>query len=154
MLETRLFLAMLSRIGRHDTTLPVCQIPIQELCPDGVYHSIYADVGAMIRRIITHSLLLEVLGPGGERLKNPPLLGRPLIGRADYLPEKSIVEAVFNEHLRPYLVELTGNFTKVQITQLLKLKSPAAHRIYWLLREYAAFGKRTVKLSECGTCWD
>lgn len=30
-LETRLFVAMLRRIGREDTTLPVCRIPVREL---------------------------------------------------------------------------------------------------------------------------
>ena len=50
--------------------------------------------------------------------------------------------------LREYLLELRDNFTKAQLTELLKLKSASSYRIYWLLREYAAFGKRTIKLDE------
>jgi len=50
--------------------------------------------------------------------------------------------------LLPYLLELRDNFTKAQLTELLKLKSASSYRIYWLLREYAAFGKRTIKLQE------
>lgn len=147
-LEMRFFLAMLSCIGRDDTILPVCRIAVKDICPDGAYNSIYGDVREMVRNIITRSLFLEVLGPGGERVKKPAILGRPLMGRADYLPNEGVVEAVFNEHLRPYLLELKGNFTKAQLEQLLKIKSPASHRIYWLLREYVAFGKRTVGLAE------
>lgn len=147
-LEMRFFLAMLSCIGRDDTVLPICRIPVKDICPEGTYNSIYGDVREMVRTITTRALLLEVLGPNGERVKKPAILGRPLMGRADYLPNEGLVEAVFNEHLRPYLLELKGNFTKAQLEQLLKIKSPSSHRIYWLLREYAAFGKRTVSLSE------
>jgi hypothetical protein len=71
-----------------------------------------------------------------------------LMGKALYLKKEGVVEAVFNDHLRPYLLELTSNFTKAQLSQLLKIKRPTSHRIYWLLREYVAFGKRTVGVDE------
>jgi hypothetical protein len=147
-LEMRCFLAMLSRISRDDTVLPVCRIPVRELCADSTSKNVYQEVRAMTVSLAKRALLLEVLGPNGERLPEPDVKNRPLMGAIDYLRREGVVEAAFNEHLRPYLLELKNNFTKAQLGQLLKLKRPASHRIYWLLREYAPFGKRTVSLSE------
>jgi hypothetical protein len=147
-LEMRFFLAMLSRIGREDTTLPLCRIAVKEICSDSSSATVYADVREMVTRISTRSLLMEVLGPNGERLKQPDIRAFPLMGAAYYLKKEGVVEAVFNEHLRPYLLELTSNFTKAQLSQVLKIKRPTSHRIYWLLREYASFGKRTIGVDE------
>jgi hypothetical protein len=147
-LEMRFFLAMLSRIGREDTTLPVCRITVKEICPDSSSATVYADVREMVTRMLSRILLLEILGPNGERVKQPDIQGFPLMGKALYLKKEGIVEAVFNDHLRPYLLELTSNFTKAQLSQLLKIKRPTSHRIYWLLREYLSFGKRTVGVDE------
>ena len=147
-LEMRFFLAMLSRISREDTTLPVCRITVKEICPDSSSATVYADVREMVTRMLSRILLLEILGPNGERVKQPDIQGFPLMGKALYLKKEGIVEAVFNDHLRPYLLELTSNFTKAQLSQLLKIKRPTSHRIYWLLREYLAFGKRTVGVNE------
>lgn len=147
-LEMRFFLAMLSRISREDSTLPTCRITVKEICPDSTSATVYADVREMVTRMLSRILLLEILGPNGERVKQPDIQGFPLMGRALYLKKEGVVEAVFNDHLRPYLLELTSNFTKAQLSQLLKIKRPTSHRIYWLLREYLAFGKRTVGVDE------
>ena len=147
-LEMRCFLAMISRIGREDTALPVCRIPVRELCADSNSKNVYTEVRAMTEKMASRFLLLEVLGPNGERMKEPDIKNRPLMGAIDYLKREGVVEAVFNEHLKPYLLELKNNFTKAQLSQVLKIKRPASHRIYWLLREYVAFGKRTISVSE------
>jgi hypothetical protein len=147
-LEMRCFLAMISRIGREDTALPVCRIPVRELCADSNSKNVYTEVRAMTEKMASRFLLLEVLGPNGERMKEPDIKNRPLMGAIDYLKREGVVEAVFNEHLKPYLLELKNNFTKAQLSQVLKIKRPASHRIYWLLREYVAFGKRTISVGE------
>jgi hypothetical protein len=147
-LEMRCFLAMISRISREDTALPVCRIPVRELCADSNSKNVYTEVRAMTEKMASRFLLLEVLGPNGERMKEPDIKNRPLMGAIDYLKREGVVEAVFNEHLKPYLLELKNNFTKAQLSQLLKIKRPASHRIYWLLREYVAFGKRIISVSE------
>ena len=146
--EMRFFLAMLSHITRDDKVLPVCRIHVSEICPDSKNNSLYADVRQMVDSIVSRTLTLEVLGPNGERLKKPDYTKWPLMGRASYVGSEGVVVAAFNDHLRPYLVELKNNFTKAQLGQLLKLKSPTSHRIYWLLREFAAFGKRTISVAE------
>ena len=58
--------------------------------------------------------------------------------------------ATFNPLIMPYLLQLreNGNFTLAALDELRKLKSPDSARIYWLLREYADFGERTISISQ------
>lgn len=147
-LEMRFFLALLSRIGRDDDSFTVCEVPVREICSSSASNAIYNEVREMVRSIGTRALFIEALSPEGKRMKDPDVLTLPLMGRAYYRRKTGVVEASFNENIRPYLLELRDNFTKAQLSQLLKLKSPVSHRIYWLLREYAAFGKRVIGLAE------
>ena len=147
-LEMRFFLALLSRIGRDDDSFAVCEVPVREICSSSTSNAIYNEVREMVRSIGTRALFIEALSPDGKRVKDPDVLTLPLMGRAYYRRKTGMVEASFNENIRPYLLELRDNFTKAQLSQLLKLKSPSSHRIYWLLREYAAFGKRIISLAE------
>ena len=147
-LEMRFFLALLSRIGRDDDSFTVCEVPVREICSSSASNAIYNEVREMVRSIGTRALFIEALSLDGKRMKDPDVLTLPLMGRAYYRRKTGMVEASFNENIRPYLLELRDNFTKAQLSQLLKLKSPVSHRIYWLLREYAVFGKRVIGLAE------
>ena len=147
-LEMQFFLALLSRIGRDDDSFAVCEVPVREICSNSTSNAIYNEVREMVRSVGTRALFIEALSPDGKRVKDPDVLTLPLMGRAYYRRKTGMVEASFNENIRPYLLELRDNFTKAQLSQLLKLKSPVSHRIYWLLREYAAFGKRVIGLAE------
>ncbi len=149
-LEGRLFLAMLSRIGREDRQFIACRVPIVELAVDkNSSHSIYDRVKQMLKDFSTRSVLIDkpqsrVRKAGAE----PDYKTIPLLAYAEYCGGEGEIEARFNDLLMPYLLELRDNFTKAELIQLLKLKSPVSHRIYWLLREYAHFGKRTIGLRE------
>lgn len=147
-LEMRLFLLMLSQIKRADADLPVSRIAVRDLVPDSTSHSLYHEVRTTIQQLLTRTIILEKVGEGGQRFAQPELVGWPLLGQARYLPAQGLVEVVFNERLRAYLLELKGNFTRAQLQQLLQLKSPASHRIYWLLREHVDFGQRTIPVEK------
>jgi hypothetical protein len=51
------------------------------------------------------------------------------------------------DELRPYLEQSGVAYTSAPYYQLAKLGSPLAHRLYWLLRENAAQGTRTLELA-------
>ena len=140
-LETRLFLAMLVRIDREAAGFSVVQIPVRELSPESNSNTLYADVDEMTKKLASRVLHIEVLAPDGSRERKPSRLNRPLMARCDYLAKKGIIEAKFNEEVRDYLLDLRRNFTQAQVSQLLLIRSPTSHRIYWLVREYAQQGK-------------
>ena len=147
-LEMRLFLCMLGRIGRHDTAFTECSIPVRELAPEGSANVPYSEVAAMVKQLTRRALDIEKLGPEGRRQKDPDLISIPLMSFASYSKSEGTVVSRFNDAIRPYLLQLRDNFTKAEIKHLQKLKSVSSHRIYWLLKEYAAFGRRTVGLNE------
>ena len=147
-LEMRLFLAMLGRIGRHDTAFTECSIPVRELAPEGSVNVPYSEVAAMVKQLTRRALDIEKLGPEGRRQKDPDIVSIPLMSFASYSKSEGTVVSRFNDAIRPYLLQLRDNFTKAEIKHLQKLKSVSSHRIYWLLKEYATFGRRTVSLSE------
>ena len=147
-LEMRLFLCMLGRIGRHDTAFTECSIPVRELAPEGSANVPYSEVAAMVKQLTRRALDIEKLGPEGRRQKDPDIISIPLMSFASYSKSEGTVVSRFNDAIRPYLLQLRDNFTKAEIKHLQKLKSVSSHRIYWLLKEYAAFGRRTVTLNE------
>ena len=102
----------------------------------------------MLKGFGSCTLLVEELDLQGRPRKQPNFVVIPLLAYAKYLDGEGMIEARFNDELLPHLLELRDNFTKAQLTELLKLKSSSSYRIYRLLREYAAFSKRTIKLEE------
>lgn len=156
-LQMRLFMLLLSRTGKDDDTLATHNISVRELCPDTASKAVYADVNTMREGMLGFVMNVEELGPNGVRVPNPNLLGRPLMGVCDYLQGEGMIRAAFNVHMRPYVLDLkNGFFTKASLTHLLKLKSPFSHRIYLLLREFAAMGlaRRVLGLDELRTILD
>jgi plasmid replication initiation protein len=145
--ESRLFLALLARVQRNDKAFSKCRIAVREIMTTSS-NSVYDQVRRMLKEFAGRTLIIEQLGPDGRPVKKPNFTVIPLLAYATYIEGEGLIDAQFNDLLLPYLLELRDNFTKAQLTELLKLKSANSYRIYWLLREYAAFGKRTIKLEE------
>jgi hypothetical protein len=108
----------------------------------------YDQVRKTLKEFTGRTIVIEKLDEAGKPLKRPDFVVLPLLAYAEYKQGEGLVEAQFNDRLIPYLLELRDNFTKAQLAELLKLKSASSYRIYWLLREYAAFGKRAMGLLE------
>lgn len=147
-IESRLFLALLARCTRDDTAFAKCRVSVAEIMAASGSNRRYDQVRKMLKDFAGRTLLVEKLDVQGRPKKNPGYVVLPLLAYAEYIDGEGVIEARFNDLLLPYLLELRDNFTKAQLTELLKLKSASSYRIYWLLREYATFGKRTIKLEE------
>jgi hypothetical protein len=147
-LETRLFLHLLANIGRNDTTFGLCRVEVAELLGEMNSQNTYKLVREAVEEFATRTITIEQLSAVGRRSRQPDFVVLPLLSIAQYKGGEGAVEARFNDAVVPYLLELRDNFTKAQLTELLKLKNPYSHRIYWLLREYSAFGQRVVGLAD------
>ncbi|WP_035566643.1 replication initiation protein [Hymenobacter sp. IS2118] len=145
--ETRLFMAMLARISRGDQEFEACQVAVHDIVV-GASNNNYAHVKKLLDHFGKCTLRIEELSPDGRRCQKRTFTVIPLVDYARYCDGAAFVEARFNNLLLPYLLELRDNFTKAQLVELLKIKSPSTCRIYWLLREYASFGKRTIPVDE------
>lgn len=159
--EMRLFMAMLSRIGRDDEEFREMFVPLTEVVAlSGRRPSVkdYQQVEAMCDLLVSRVLRIERPSEEGGRRRRrgrrdgeaatPDFDLLPLMAYAKYRGAEGALRVRFNDEVMPYLLQLHQNFTKAQVVQLLKLKSPHSYRIYWLLKEYGTFGNRTLGVDE------
>lgn len=144
--ETRLFMAMLTRLSAQDGSFLKCQVIVRDIMDHASNN--YSHVRKMLDGFASRKLRIETLSPEGHRPRQRTYKVIPFLAYAEYKEGAGQIEARFNDELLPYLLELSGNFTKAQLAELLKLKGASSFRIYWLLREYDSFGKRVIALSE------
>lgn len=150
-LQMRLFLALLSRIDFDDTDFQEHFVPLAELVNKLDGGSAYEQVDEMCKKLTQFTLYIEKLEEGTRRRrKRPNFEYIPLMAKAEYRGDMGGVMAIFNPLIMPYLLQLrqSGNFTLAALDELRKLKSPYSLRIYWLLKEYADFGKRTMSVDD------
>ena len=150
-LQMRLFVSMLARQDFGQTEFRSHLIPIKELILNSQSGSAYERVDAMCQSIMEFKIYIEKLEPQTRRrTKKPAFTYINLISTASWEPELGGVVASFNADALPYLLQLqdAGNFTLADLEEIQKLKSPSALRIYWLLKEYAEFGRRTMSVQE------
>lgn len=150
-LQMRLFLALLSRIEFNDVDFKEHFVPASELVFERHGGSAYAQIDEMCSNITSFKLYIELLEEGTSRRRRRPKYDYiPLMAKAGYDGDLGGVVATFNPLIMPYLLQLreNGNFTLAALDELRKLKSSDSARIYWLLREYADFGERTISISQ------
>ena len=62
--------------------------------------------------------------------------------------DNGVIEYAFDKRLKPYLLELKDNFTRYNISNILKLKSSYSIQIFELLSQYKTIGNRTISIDE------
>lgn len=65
-----------------------------------------------------------------------------------YHKNKAILDLRFDPLLKPYLLELAGEYTKYQLKNILELKSSYSLRVYELIKQWESVGKRVIKLAD------
>jgi plasmid replication initiation protein len=139
--EQRLILTMIARIQPDDEDFKPYRIGIAELADFlGVARgSAYREC-----KKITKSLLSRVL----EINECGRLLQTHWVSSADYIDGTGIVNLSFDPLLKPYLLQLKGNFTSCKLGMLLSFKSQYTMRMYTFLKQYERLKEREIELSE------
>jgi len=70
------------------------------------------------------------------------------LSSAEYIAGEGEVELCFDPKLKPYMLQLKERFTTYKLLNVVKLRSRYSVRLYELLKQYEASGKRTFELSE------
>lgn len=145
-LELRLFLAGLSRVNQADDVFAEYRVPFHEIIGDQDGGNSYKQLKAACTNITKRDVYIEVLNDDGSRNPEADFDSYPLMAKASYRRTQGVILFEFNHHMRGYLLNLreNGHFTMAHLAQVLKLKSVYAFRLYWLLKEYASFGKRRL----------
>ncbi len=142
LLESRLFVCLLGRIDRKDKEFVLCRIPVSELYPDEkVGGKAYSQVREAVIRLASRVIHVETRDEQGRR----EIVSNPLMATCRYKEGSGYLIAQFNNFVKPYLLELQGNFTVAEIQTLLGFRSFYSYRLYWLLKS-SAFHHDTIKL--------
>lgn len=95
---------------------------------------------------ITEKLMRRVLKI--HDIEKQELLQVSWLSSAHYKSKQGYVLLEFSPKLKPYLLQLKNQFTKISIIDTLKLKSIYAIRILELLLQYLSIGSRTISVEE------
>lgn len=139
--EQRLILAMIAKIQPEDEDFKPYLIGIGELAEFmGVSKtSMYQECQKITKRLLERAI--EINEASG-------LLQIGWVSSAKYLNGKGMVRLSFDPLLKPYLLQLKGNFTSCKLKMLLSFKSQYTMRIYNLLKQYEKLKVREIELEQ------
>lgn len=140
LLEMRLFIAMLARINRGDKEFSTYRIPVSELYPeDKVGGKTYSQIKKAVIRLSGRTITVESKDERGMR----EIVSNPIMSTCRYKEKSGHVMAQFNNFVKPYLLELRGDFSVAQELTLIEFRSFYSFRVYWLLK-LSAFHSDTI----------
>ncbi|MDJ1505265.1 replication initiation protein [Xanthocytophaga agilis] len=128
--EMKIFLLMFAHLPWNIEELPVCRIAVKDVIP---YHSgeryprIKQACRELKRKFDSVEINRLVNGKEGFRLISA-------ISFIDYLDGNDFIEAKFSEEIKPYLIQMKGNFTTVELFELFSLKTSGAMRFYIMIK--------------------
>ena len=139
--EQRLILAMISMIGREDTDFKDYVIRLGDFWRylGTANKNQYSETKKITKRLLQRVLEIKTEKGG--------LLQCNWISSAEYIPGAGIVRLSFDPKLKPYLLFLKEEFTRYGLT-VIRFKSVYSIRIYGLLKQYEAIGRRKIAVSE------
>lgn len=138
--EQRLLMTMISRIQPDDEDFKPYRISVSELADFlGVARgSAYNECKKITRSLLGR--VLEINEPGR-------LLQTHWVSSADYVDGTGMVILTFDPQLKPYLLQLQGNFTSCKLGMLLSFKSQYTIRIYTFLKQHLLLKTREIELN-------
>src|SRR5664280_617526 len=139
--EQRLIFTMIARIQPEDEDFKPYNIRLHELADFlGINKNhIYADCKKITKKLLEK--VVEIQEPGR-------LLQTHWVSSADYVDGTGVVMLTFDPLLKPYLLQLKGNFTSSKLEMLLSFKSQYTMRMYTLLKQYERLKEREIELQQ------
>ncbi len=138
--EQRLILTMISRIQPDDEDFKAYRINVVEFADFlGIdKNSVYREFHKIQKSIVSRVLVFY-------EEDGPLVIG--WVSSAKYLEKEGAVLLSFDPKLKPYLLQLKGEFTSCKLEMLLSFKSQYTMRMYMLLKQYEKLKEREIELS-------
>jgi plasmid replication initiation protein len=144
--ELRVFLYMLASINKDDKEFKPVKVPVSFIAPSKGGKT-YKIIKSFQTSLTEKTFTVETLEQNRDKVQRR-FKALNIFAEADYLEGENAISVVFNQRIKPYLLQITGNFTSTELKQILNLKNVYSYRIYWLLKQYHTFGERTIELEE------
>lgn len=141
--EKRLVLWLASQVNHTDKDFKEHILSVRDFAKiaDISEDGLYSDLQALTRRLMQRIITIR-------HIDENRLIQVAWLGAADYKLDKGTVALSFHPHLKPFMLELKKNFTVLNLSDVLSLKSVYAIRIFELLKQYETVGQRTIQLQE------
>src|SRR5699024_7272617 len=143
MIEQKVLYTVLSNIEPHDIEPIIYRMRIKDFCDyfniEKRNYRYFKEVAIALKR--------KVIG-----LKNKDTKERnrfiSWFGVCEYVDKEGYIEFELSNHIKPYLINLRNNFTKLRLDILLGFKYTYSLRLYQLLNKWSFKGKYTVNTDE------
>lgn len=139
--EQRLILTMIANIQPDDEDFKEYRINVREFADYlGIdRNSAYREFDKITTAIMTRVLIFD-------ESDGPLKVG--WVSSAKYVRNEGAVLLCFDPKLKPYLLQLKGNFTSCRLEMLLSFKSQYTMRVYNLLKQYEQIRAREFELED------
>jgi plasmid replication initiation protein len=144
--EQKLFLFLVSKLDPDNPDDIVFRISIKEFAKAiGVEST--TDIYRDVRKAIKH-LMSRIVSINRVKDRGLTTTDMPILGYAEYWHGKGYADIKISEEIAPYLFCLKKEFTQYRFSQITKLSSLYAIRIYEMLKKQEVFGKRTFFIDD------
>lgn len=139
--EQRLILTMIAKIQPEDGDFTEYRINVKEFAHflDIDKNSIYREFRKIQKSIVSRVLLIQ-------EEDGPLAIG--WVSSAKYIDKEGAILLSFDPKLKPYLLQLKGNFTSCKLEMLLSFKSQYTMRVYTLLKQHEKLKERQIEIGE------
>ena len=144
--EQKLFLFLISKLDPDNPEDIIFRISIKEFAKAiGVVSTtdVYRDVRKAIKHLMSRIISINRVKDGCRTTTDMPILGY-----AEYWHGKGYADIKISEEIAPYLFCLKKEFTQYKLSQITRLSSLYAIRIYEMLKKQESFGKRTFFIDD------
>lgn len=135
-LETKIFLLALRCVHKTDEELPPISIPLTDIMPKLNGGKDYFEIASACEKLLNRNVQQVPLTEKGFS-KTKKWRGINIFQELAIDANGSgKVTGLFTDSIKPYILQLNGNYTWGEIATLLTISNPNTHRLYWILKSY------------------
>lgn len=144
-LEQKFVLGVVSQITSEDEDFKEYEITINEMI------NIFGIDQSNVYRVVDETANNIMDRPISIR-EGKSVLHTRMFSSARYIKGEGTVKFSFDPCLKPYLIQLSEQFTKYELENVINISSSHAIRIYELLKQYQTIGNRVFYTEELRSC--
>lgn len=143
LLEYRLFLLIVSKIDPQSSVIPIFRVTAEEFANLlGIKSTyIYRDLQKAADQLLTRYATVHY----PEKNKTVKI---NLTQKVEYMHGEGCIEIKLSEDIKPFILNLRREFTQYKLTNITRLSSVYAIRLYELLKSRESLKTRTFEISE------
>ena len=136
--EYKLTLYLISKIKKNDVDFVRQEVTLKELSEllSVGTNGLSGDLKKFEKSLVSNNIQFE-LDDGRRKTIS-------WFSYTEYIPNEAILIVKFNDILKPLLLNIKNNYTKLFLDQIIRLNSKHSMRVYEILKQYEKIGERTI----------